>query len=79
MKTVSFCKLHTTHETKAVITPVASFFSRTKTGEISREWSVHSFLAFKMGSMYDGLTLRCKVYWFGEFMGDIHYEAMARI
>ena len=57
--------------------------SRAKTGEISREWSVHSFptttFAFKTSSVYDGLTLPCKVYYFGEFMGDVHYEKMARI
>ena len=26
-----------------------------------------------------GLTLLCKAYYFGEFLGDVHYEAKARI
>ena len=32
-----------------------------------------------MSSVYNGLTLLCKVYYFGEFMVDVHYEKMARI
>ena len=31
-----------------------------------------------MSSMYDG-TLLYKVYYFGEFMGDVHYKTMATI
>ena len=32
-----------------------------------------------MSSVYDGFTLLCKVYYFGEYMDDVHYGAIARI
>ena len=28
--------------------------------------------------MYDGLTPVCKVYYFGDFMGGVHYKTMTR-
>ena len=62
--------------------PCCLLSARAEMQDFSREWNVHSFpsttLAFKISSMYDDLTLLCKVYYFGEFMDDVHYEAMAK-
>ena len=53
---------------------------RLALGKPFSEWSY-----LKIGSsrsrffLYDVLTLLCKVYYFGKFMGDVHCETMTRI
>ena len=64
--------------TKTVIIPVASFLQELKRERFQGNGLYNPFPLPPLHLKWV-VVLLCKVYYFGQFMSDVHYETMARI